>query len=467
MTGLPPPPRVVNVGLALFADTLSRAGAAVVHTDWRPPAGGDRRLAELLARLGDAGDERPANREWLRRVQAGGATLVGVRPAREAIPALARDRVLLHAGPPIAWERMCGPVRGAVVGACLFEGWARTPDEAWRLAESGALAFEPCHHHRAVGPMAGIVSPSMAMLVVRNEAFGIEAYATLNEGAGKVLRYGANDASVVERLAWMNRDFAPVLDQALARARGVDLKSLIAKALAMGDECHNRNAAATSLLVRELAPHVAAAREGDVARALTFMGAADYFFLNLAMAACKAMLDPAHGIAGATVVSAMARNGTDFGIRVSGLGDRWFTAPTPSVDGLFFPGFGPDDANPDLGDSAITETCGLGGFAMAAAPAITQFVGGTAALAVETTLAMYEITAGEHEMFRIPALDFRGAPLGIDVRRVVETGIVPSIDTGIAGKTPGVGQVGAGISKAPLACFVAALEALAAEAAAG
>jgi hypothetical protein len=211
---------------------------------------------------------------------------------------------------------------------------------------------------------------------------------------------------------------------------------------------------------------VAAAREGDVARALAFMGAADYFFLNLAMAACKAMLDPAHGIAGATVVSAMARNGTDFGIRVSGLGDRWFTAPTPSVDGLFFPGFGPDDANPDLGDSAITETCGLGGFAMAAAPAITQFVGGTAALAVETTLAMYEITAGEHEMFRIPALDFRGAPLGIDVRRVVETGIVPSIDTGIAGKTPGVGQVGAGISKAPLACFVAALEALAAEAAA-
>jgi hypothetical protein len=400
-----------------------------------------------------------ANREALRRIQAGTARLVALRPARDVVPGLG-ERTVLHAGPPIAWERMCGPMRGAVIGACLFEGWAKTPDEATRLAESGRLAFEPCHHHRAVGPMAGVVTPSMAVYVVRNEAFGAEAYATINEGLGKVLRFGAYDSPVLERLRWMNRDLAPLLDEALGRAGGVDVTSLIARALTMGDECHNRNTAATSLLARALAPHVATARAGDVGRALEFLGSADHFFLNIAMAACKATLDAAHGLPGSTLVTAMARNGTEFGLRVSGTGDRWFTAPAPKVQGLYFPGYGPDDANPDLGDSAITETAGLGAFALAAAPAIVQFVGGTPRLAVETTERMYEITLGEHETFRIPALDFRGTPVGIDVRRVVETSIVPVIDTGIAHRQAGVGQIGAGLAEAPMACFIQALEAL-------
>jgi hypothetical protein len=399
-----------------------------------------------------------ANRECLRRLQGGTAALVGCRRAGDVIPGLG-ERSVLHAGPPIAWERMCGPMRGAVIGACLFEGWAGTAREAARLAGSGALAFEPCHHRRAVGPMAGILSPSMAVLVVRNDAFGTEAYATLNEGLGRVLRFGAYDPAVLDRLAWMNRELAPLVDEALRRAGGVDAKTLIARALTMGDECHNRNAAATSLLLRQLAPHVAATRAGDVERALAFLGAADHFFLNVAMAAAKAMLDGGHAVRGASVVTAMARNGVEFGIRVSGTGDRWFTAPAPDVEG-------PADANPDLGDSAITETAGLGAFALAAAPAIVQFVGGTAERALETTRRMYEITLAEHESFRVPALDFRGVPLGIDVRRVVETGIVPVIDTGIAHREPGVGQIGAGLSEAPMACFVRALEAFVAELAA-
>jgi hypothetical protein len=401
-----------------------------------------------------------ANRECIARIQASTAWLADVRPAREVLPGLS-DRSVLHAGPPIAWERMCGPMRGAVIGACLFEGWARTPGEAVALAAGGGLAFDPCHHHRAVGPMAGLITPSMAVLVVRNDRFGTEAHATINEGLGKVLRYGAYDASVLERLGWMNRELAPVLAAALRRAGGVDARTLIARALTMGDELHNRNAAATSLLLRTLAPHVAAARAGDLERALAFMAASDVFFLNVAMAACKATLDAAHGIAGATLVTAMARNGVEFGIRVSGTGDRWFTAPAPAVDGLYFPGYGPADANPDLGDSAITETAGLGAFALAAAPAIVQFVGGTSRLARETTERMYEITAGEHETFRIPALDFRGTPVGIDVRKVVATGITPAIDTGIAHREPGIGQIGAGLTAAPLACFVRAVEACA------
>lgn len=402
-----------------------------------------------------------ANRECLRRIQTGTAKLVGLRPARDVVPGLG-ERTMLHAGPPVAWERMCGPMRGAVIGACLFEGWAKTPDDAVTLAESGALTFDACHHHRAVGPMAGIVTPSMAVWVVENDASDTAAYATLNEGVGKVLRFGAYDQPVLDRFAWINRELAPILDGALRRSGGLDAKSLIARALTMGDECHNRTTAATSLLARELAPHVAAARAGDVEGALAFLARTDHFFLNIAMAACKAVLDGAHGIRGSTVVTAMARNGVEFGIRVSGTGDRWFTAPAPKVTGLYFPGYGPGDASPDLGDSAITETAGLGGFAMAAAPAVVQFVGGTAELALDTTRRMYEITLGESDVYRLPTLDFRGTPTGIDVRLVMQTGVLPQITTGIAHRRAGIGQIGAGVVKPPIACFEAALRALAA-----
>ena len=405
-----------------------------------------------------------ANREALRRIQDGRAMLVGLRPAREVVPGLG-ERTLLHSGPPITWDRMCGPQRGAVIGACLFEGWAKTAEDAMRLAERGAIAFSPCHEHRAVGPMAGIITPSMAVYVVRNDAFDTEAYATINMGQGKVLRMGAYDDSVLERLAFMNGPVATVLDTAIRRAGGIDVTTLIAQALAMGDEVHNRARAATSLLVRALAPHFAAAGP-DTERAVAFVAAADSSMLNVVMAACKATLDAAAGIPGSSVVTAMARNGTDFGLRVSGTGDRWFTAPAPKVEGVYFPGYGPDDANPDIGDSAITETNGLGAFALAAAPAIVQLVGGSPQLAVETTLEMYEIAVDEHRTFRIPALDFRGTPLGIDVRKVVATGITPAIDTGIAHRTAGIGQIGAGLARAPMDCFVAALEALAASRAA-
>ncbi len=374
---------------------------------------------------------RAANETCLDRIQRGTASLVDVRPAGELIPALA-DRVVLHAGPPVDWRAMCGPMRGAVIGACLFEGWARTPEEAQALAAGGGVRFAPCHHHRAVGPMAGILTRSMAVFVMRNEAFGNHAYATINEGLGKVLRFGAYDATVLERLTFINRELAPVLAEAIRRAGGVDVKSLIAQALAMGDEAHNRCKAGSALFIRTLAPHLAALRSPVLPEALAFMGTSDHFFLNIPMAACKAVLDAAHDVPRSTVVTAMARNGTEFGIRVSGAGNRWFTAPAPKVNGLYFPGYGADDANPDMGDSAITETAGPGARAMAAAPAIVQFVGGTPQLATDTTELMYEITLGEHASFKIPALGFRGTPIGIDIRKVVETGIAPAINTGIA-----------------------------------
>jgi hypothetical protein len=461
---LPGGPRVVNVGLALFAEELARLGVPVAAVDWRPPAGGDPRLAAALARLEarHALIER-ANADALARLTDGTPVLVDCRPAREALELA--DRTVLHAGPPLAWERMCEPMRAAVLCAIRYEGWAANDDAAAALVAGGAVRLEPCHHHRAVGPMTGIITPSMPVLVVENRAFGTRAHATINEGLGKVLRFGANDETVVARLTWLATEAGPLLGAGLRAAGGIDLRALMAQALRMGDEMHQRNVAASALLARALMPGVArvGGRHQAVARLAEFIAGNDQFFLNVAMAAGKALADPAGGIAHSTLVTAMARNGTEFGIRVSALGDRWLTAPVSVPEGLYFPRFGPDDANPDMGDSAIVETVGLGGLAMAASPAVARFVGaGGMAAALATTEQMREIVAGEHPHFRIPTQDERGSPVGIDVRLVVETMITPVINTGIAGRKAGIGQVGAGVVRASLGCFTAALEALAA-----
>jgi uncharacterized protein DUF1116 len=461
-----PSPRVVNIGLPLFAETLARVGAPVVHVDWAPPAGGDARLAGLLARLEVRRDAiEIANRTALDRLTRGTPFLVDCRPAREALEL--PDRTVLHAGPPIDFAAMCAPMRAAVLCAIRYEGWAANDDEAARQVERGEVRLAPCHAWRAVGPMTGMITASMPVFVVDNRADGTRAHATINEGLGKVLRFGATDDSVIARLRWMAAEAGPLLSAALRESPGLDLRALMAQAIRMGDEMHQRNVAASALTARALMPLLARAggRHHAVARLAEFIAGNDQFFLNLAMAAGKAMADPAGGVPDSTLVTAMARNGTDFGIRVSALGDRWLTAPVTMPVGLYFPGFGPDDANPDMGDSAIVETVGLGALAMAAAPAVARFVGaGGVAAAAAVTAEMREITAGEHPHFRVPSLDERGTPVGIDVRLVVQTGLAPLINTGIAGRVPGTGQVGAGVARAPLGCFTQALDALAANA---
>ena len=449
------PLHVVNVGLRSFAESMHSQLVPVVDVDWRPP-----RVPKLhFTREGL--DIDAANAEVVRRIMHGRPMLVGMGIARDIIPGF-HGRLILHAGPPVTWKRMCGPQRGAVMGALVYEGLARDEEEAARRAAAGEFEFAPCHHYHSVGPMAGIISPSMPVFVVRNESFGNRAYASQNEGLGRVLRYGAYGPAVYERLRWMSDILYPTLSAALeAMPDGIDLRAMISQALHMGDECHNRNRAGTSLFLRAITPallRTCADRE-RVAQVFEFIERNDHFFLNLSMAAGKAMLEPAEGIAGATVLTVMARNGTDFGIRLASMPERWFVAPAGMVQGLYLPGFTAEDANPDIGDSTVTETAGFGGFAMAGAPAIAKFVGGTPQDALDTTLEMYEICFAEHEHFTIPALDFRGTPLGIDVRKVAETGILPRLNTGIAHKEPGVGMVGAGVLRAPQQCFLDAFDA--------
>ncbi|MDQ3053956.1 MAG: DUF1116 domain-containing protein [Actinomycetota bacterium] len=453
------PLSVVTAGVDLFPEALRSQGAIVETVDWRPPAFG---APEDLAAV--AADRRrvSANRTATERILAAGADLVDVRSAADALD-LDRD-LFLHAGPPIEFGNASGPLRGALIGAAMFEGLAGDPDEAVAMLESGRIRLEPCHHHRAVGPMAGVTTASMWVSELRDPVNGGTAYCSLNEGLGKVLRYGAYSTEVIDRLRWMGEVLGPLLAAALIRSGPIDIKSILAQMLQMGDEGHNRNRAGSLMFLRDLAPAIAeaGAPADQVADVLRFLGGNEHFFLNYGMPAAKLALDAARDIPGCSVVVAMARNGTEFGIQTSGTGDAWFTGPAQTPEGLFLGAYGPQDANPDIGDSAIMETLGVGGFSMAAAPAIVRFVGGTVPDALATTRRMFRITVTENPAYAIPVLEFRGAPTGIDVLSVARTGILPQINTGMAGRVAGTGQVGAGLVKPPQECFEKALVALAA-----
>ncbi|GAA0831441.1 DUF1116 domain-containing protein [Streptosporangium amethystogenes subsp. fukuiense] len=456
LTMLSGEPEVITVGADLLGEALDFQAVPRTRVDWRPPMPGTE--ADLARVLADPRRGR-ANETAVGRLVSARPQLVGVRPAYEVLDL--PKGTFLHAGPPIEWERASGPMRGALIGAMLLEGLAADAADAEERLARGQARLDSCHHHRTVGPMAGVVTSSMWMFEVRDAEHGGTAYCSLNEGLGKVLRYGAYGPEVLRRLRWMAEVLGPALQATLERSGPLDLRALTAQALQMGDELHNRNRAATSLLVRELAPEVAEAAPGHAAEVLRFINGNDHFFLNAGMAACKVSADAARNVPGSTMVVAMARNGTDFGVQVSGLGDRWFTGPAGVPDGLYLGAYGPDDANPDIGDSTITETAGLGGFAMAAAPAIVRFVGGDVSDAMAATRSMYEITLAEHPAYQIPGLDFRGTPVGVDVTLVARTGLLPTVNTGIAGRVAGTGQVGAGLVSPPASAFTTALAALA------
>ncbi|WP_038176078.1 DUF1116 domain-containing protein [Vibrio pacinii] len=455
---------VLNAGLASFATNIERAGGRAIAMNWQPPANGDKQGGTALADMTNQLDIEQANQVAMSRYLAAQPTLTDVMLAGEAIPELAERKLILHAGPPIAWENMCGPVQGAILGAIVYEQWAETVEQAQVMIDCGEVQFEPCHHYDAVGPMAGIISRSMPVWVVENQTeSGIQrVFSNFNEGLGKVLRFGANNSDVIERLDWMGTELAQAMKAAVRAINGLELKPIMAQALHMGDEVHNRNAAATGLLLKQLIPALLSTQleQGQLKQVISFITGNDHFFLNLSMAACKSMLKAAEGVENSTMVTVMARNGVNFGIQLSGTGKQWFQAPANPVNGLFFPGYGVEDAAADLGDSAITETAGVGGFAMASSPAIVKFVGGTPNDATNNSRAMQTITLGGNPAFTLPALNFAPTAAGIDARKVVDNGVLPIINTGIAHKQAGVGQIGAGITTAPMQCFVDALCAL-------
>jgi hypothetical protein len=449
----------VNVGAATFLDDLMLQDVEVAHVDWRPPAGGNPVLMAALEKVADSEKIAAANDKTLEIFMDARPMLVDIARAIDVVPGMT-PTTILHAGPPIEFERMPGPMKGSVIGALLYEGLAATPEEAWQVAKSDKITYAPCHNHDAVGAMTGVFSAHMTVHVVKNATHGNMSYSPIHEGHGyPVQRYGSYSPDVLERLKWMDEVYRPTMSAALKLSGGIDVRSTIAQALHMSDECHNRNKAGTSLFYRAIVPYLLKLNLSyDVILQVTeFINNNDHYFLSITMAASKAAMDAAHGIENSTIVTALCRNGADFGVRVSGCGDTWFTGPAQMIKGLYFPGFSEADANPDMGDSAISETSGLGGFSLGNAPAIVQFVGGTVADGISYVRKMYEITWTENRTYTIPILDFRGTPAGVDIRKVVQTGILPVITTGIAHKEPGRGQVGAGITNPPMECFEKAL----------
>lgn len=399
---------------------------------------------------------KEANEKVIEIINSSEVEIVGMGLAKDVIPGM-HENLVLHAGPPITWERMCGPMKGAVIGALIYEGKAADEEEAVRLIESGKIEFAPNHDHQTVGPMAGIITSNYPVFIVKNKTYGNAAFSNINEGAGKALRFGAYGENVIKRLHWIKDVMYPILKEAIERSGGIDIRSIVTQALQMGDDNHNRNKASTSLFLNELAKYLVLSsyNKEDVFKVCEHIENIDMFNVNLVMATMKTISDAIMNsdVKGSTIVAVMARNGTDFGIKLSGIKDQWFVAPVNVPEGLYFPGFTEKDAAGDIGDSCITETFGLGGFSLAAAPAIVQFIGGTYADGVRITNEMYEITTTESTFLKIPNLDFKGSPTGIDIVKVLKKGIAPIITTGIAHKDPGVGQVGAGLVKAPMECF--------------
>ena len=458
---------VVNVGLGSFGDDVAKQDAASAQVNWTPPRQYSQEVMDALAKLKTpeiAAKIAAANQEVLEKITTSHPVLIGYEKAIDVVPGMTKNTIL-HAGPPIKWEDMCGAMKGSVTGAIVFEGLASTIEEAEQVAASGGVVFSPCHEHDTVGSMTGVTSASMYMHIVKNKTFGNISFTNLSEQLAKILRMGANDQSVIDRLNWMRDVMGPMLSEAVRLSGEIDLRLLLSQALHMGDEDHNRNFAGSLLLMQQLAPYLVKTSftTDQIKEVFEFIQSSDYFSGPTWMAVAKNALDAAHGVENSTVLTTMCRNGVEFGIRVSSMeGFQWITGPAQMVIGPMFAGYTQDDAGLDVGDSAITETFGIGGFAMAAAPAIVPLVGGTVEDALNYSKDMMQITTGTNPNITIPILNFRGIATGIDVVKVIETGMLPIINTAIAHKDAGVGMIGTGLVHPPFEVFEKAIVKLAA-----
>jgi Protein of unknown function (DUF1116) len=458
---LPDTPRVVNIGLSLFADAVARQGFDVVNVDWRIPARGDPDVVAALARLYGprAAVVDAANTEVLRRLDGGAPKAVGVRPAADVVPGI-EGRMLLHCGPLIDYADAIDPLRRSMRAAVVAEGWAPDIAEADRLLARGRVALEPANRHDACVPMVTAIGPSQPVWVVDNAAGGNRAFAPVNQGPGDTAWFGRDTPAAIDRLRFLAGVAGPLLDEAVRSHGPIDVMSIAAQGLHMGDDVHIRLQGSTNLMLRDLLPHLAALEDPRRIELARFLAGNHLFFLNVAMAAGRALTGWAMEVAHSSIVTTMTRNGTDFAVALAG-SPSWHLAPAPAVgQALYYADHGPESAAPDVGDSAVLELVGLGAAAAAGSPAVAAFVGGTMADARATTEELDVVCAGRSTRFRMPTLDLRGTPLGVDARRVAELGITPKITTGVLHASTGIGQVGAGVAEAPLACFVDAVMAL-------
>lgn len=456
---LPQNASVINVGLPLFAEAIREQDAEVIHVDWRVPSGNSpvllRALTDSYAMNSLEYDK--ANAEAIRRIDKGVPMLIGVASARDALPALP-DRTLLHAGPPIAYEFVCDPVRRSMRAATVAEGWAKDVETADRLLAEGSVALAAANDHGTVVPMASAIGPTTPVWIAENAESGTVGFAPVNQGPGDVPWFGRESPAAIERLIFLREVAQPRIAQILKESGPIDILSLASQGVQMGDDVHMRTQATTNLLIRDVLTSIVRLGndEGSVAFA-HYLSKNHLFFLTIAMAAAKSLMLAAQQVSGSTIVTTMARNGTTFGVKV-GDSPRWHICPAPPVaDALYYAGFSSEDAALDMGDSAVLELIGLGGAAAAGSPAVAAFLGGSMSDAARATEDMRRICVSESSRFKLPTMSFRGTPLGVDVRKVVETGISPKVTTGILHRSSGSGQIGAGVATAPLEGFEQAL----------
>ncbi len=459
VVALPKELGVINIGLPLFETALRSQGASVIGVDWRIPGGGKADVVAALARLlgPKSAVVDKANAEVISRLNEGVPMLRGIDRSGAVVPGMG-ERTILHCGPAIAWNDMCDPLQRSIKAAIVAEGWAPDVGAAARRVEAGEVDLQPANEHSAVLPMATSIGPSAPVYVVENSFGGTVAYSSINQGSGKVQWFGVDNDAAVERLRFVRDTVGPVLAEAIKGKRDIDILSLAAQGVPMGDDVHMRVQATTNLFLRDLLPYLVRSKNDAAPDVATFLSGNHLMFLNVAMAAAKSLVDSVAAIENSSIVSTMARNGTTYGIRLTGKERPWFIADSPPIqDALYYPGYGPETSAPDIGDSAVLELIGLGGPAAANSPAVAGFLGGRMANAIAATKSMQRICAGESTRFRLPILDNVGTPVGVDVRKVAELSITPAVNTGIIHKTDGTGQVGAGVAWAPIECFVDAL----------
>lgn len=454
---LPSDVRVVNVGLDMLGDAVRSQGKPVVDVDWRIPAQGDTRAIRALERLMGPHSDRidAANAQVIDRLDNSAPLLCGIEQAADAIATMG-ERTLLHCGPPLAWEDFADPLRRSARASAMAEGWADTPAEVDEMMKSGAIELASANEHSTVVPMATTVGPSQPVFVV--ELDGLRAFSPINQGPGQTAWFGVDRPEAVERLRWLAAVAGPILDKAIRSSGPIDVFAMAGQGLQMGDDLHMRTQATGNLLLRHLFESIVATGHPKLEEFARYWSSNHLFFLNIAMAAAKAVTTAAMEVKDSSIVLGMARNGTTFGVRLAAGGGRWFTAGAPPVQhAMFQSGYSEQDAAADIGDSAVLELIGLGGPAAAGAPAVAAFVGGSMSDARRVTDQMAAISVARSGRFKMASLDYIGTPVGVDVRKVVELGITPSVNTGILHASDGDGQVGAGVAVAPIECFVDAL----------